>query len=144
MLHPGYSPANHNHIWIEDVNYVGQSARQTIFEPLNCLRSCPIPRSEICNDLARSLSRARHTFIVPGNSSARDPHLHTSSLPAVACGPRRLLGFRPRQRIVSPFARDSVRPVVDAPLQSHSASASSPQNHTIHKTHPSSSAIGSL
>src|SRR5207247_10930067 len=96
------------------------------------------------DELRRTQPNARDPFVVRRHARSREKRFDASALAAVTERPRGVLRVRPRQRVVSPFARDAVGAADDASVDHDATADTGPGYHAEHNRVAGSSAVGGL
>ncbi len=128
---PGHrhAPTQHERIGIENIDDDRERPPQSTHIVIESRAGLQISASHRFNDCLTRKLHARRSRMVALQSASRHPRLHASALSAPALSSIELLGPRPRQRHVSPFAADSVRAFDQLPVYDQTSAATRTENH---------------
>src|SRR5260370_1952787 len=133
---------HHNHIRVQKIDNLRQTTREPVFESIERGKrgnfTCATSRDDL-----RALKRiAPCALIIRFQSRSGYPRFNAAIPPAVTRRAGILFGPHPRQCVVAPLARDSVRTAVDAAIDRNPAAATRAQYNRENATLSLPRAVG--
>src|SRR5208282_5811316 len=136
--------AEYNHVRVENVDELGEAAREAILVALQtCHRRC-FSGLAAGDDLFSLQMHLRGALVIGFQACARDERFDAATKPAVAVRPREFFRAHPRQHGVAPFPGNAVAPVMHAAIYGNAPAATGSQYHRKHNAFARPRAIGSL
>src|SRR6266478_9436249 len=115
--------AHDNHIRVQKIDNLRQTTREPVFESIERGKRGSFACATSRDDLGALERIARCALIIRFQASSGYPRFNAAIPPAVKRRAGILFGPQPRQCVVAPLARDSVRTAVDAAIDRNPAAA---------------------
>src|SRR5712692_11390689 len=119
--------AYHNGIRIQKIDQLRQCSGEAVFESIECAKRGRFTGAALRDDLGSAEGNSGRAMVIRFQAGSGNPRFDAAASPAITRRTGKLLGPHPRQGVVPPFARDSIRTAMHAAVHRNSSAATCAQ-----------------